>query len=1115
MPKDSAYRKAEKNIQTARESRAEELDLSWNYGRPESEKLSELPKELDQLTQLQTLNLSGNALSALPESLGQLRQLKTLNLSTNQLTALAKQIGQLTQLRTLSLSNNQLTTLPKAVGQLTQLETLNLSNNQLTALPEAIDQLTQLKSADFSKNQLTALPDAVGGLTQLQTLNLSNNQLTALPEALGQLTKLQLLDLSGNRLMALPSSLYQLRKLQSLNLHSSQLTALPWSLGGLTQLESLNLYGNQLAMLPEWFGILTRLRTLDVAGNNLRSLPNSFANLVGLENLYIGWDQEGGGNPLGHVPACVRHLNRLRELKLMRCHLNLLPDWIGELSSITGLWLSCNSLGALPASIGHLTSLTYLHLESNQLTELPATIGYLTRLDRLGLDENQLTEIPDTFLQIASLATLNLDGNPLNPELSAAYKEGIEAVKRYLRAKAEAQVVLNEAKLILIGEGEVGKSCLLGALRGDPWEDGRPTTHGIEIKPVKVTDTKTGTEITLNGWDFGGQRVYRPTHQLFFSAPAVYLVVWKPREGPQQGFVKDWIKLVKHREPDAKILVVATHGGPGSRQPDIDRQEIWDLFGKETVVDFLHVDSRPKPQNGANRTDERQGIRELKTAIASVAARLPEMGRTFPAHWQKAREALRKSNDAWLPLDRVFAICKETNVEDADVPLLLRICRRVGDLIYFEHDPALRDIVVLKPDWLATAISFVLDDEDTRLSRGLVTFQRLGQLWNNPLRGPALQYPLQLHLIFLRLMERFDISYRVAEPNNPDRSETSLIAQLVPDIRPDPVPGWGPTPSNGDAQQVQVCRIVDTAKNQSAAAEGLFYQLIVRLHKFSLGRTDYAKSVHWQRGLLLEDDTGARGFLEHLGNDVRITVRSPYPERFLSALTYEVKWLVESFWDGLRCEVTVPCLRQQNGRPCSGLFEVAKLIENKRRNREEQPCAICNEWQSIEQLLHNAPAARPNPIAELLGNSADMMRRLEAIRTQISAHEAHVIGRLDQVDVMGREIISKVENAYVFLMRTLLDEGKEGPRLFSFESLEGRGFFERPRWMSAKFRLTLWCEHSRLPVGRVSGEPDKGVYVIDLPNDWLVKAAPFLKLLSSTLSFTLPIAAALPKVVLP
>jgi GTPase SAR1 family protein len=140
---------------------------------------------------------------------------------------------------------------------------------------------------------------------------------------------------------------------------------------------------------------------------------------------------------------------------------------------------------------------------------------------------------------------------------------------QYLRAKAQAQITLNEAKLILIGEGEVGKSCLLGALREDEWLESRPTTHGIEIKPVIVTHPDRGTDILLNGWDFGGQPVYRSTHQLFFSAPAVYLVVWKPREGPQQGFVKEWITLIKHREPDAKVLVVATHGGPDSDNPTL------------------------------------------------------------------------------------------------------------------------------------------------------------------------------------------------------------------------------------------------------------------------------------------------------------------------------------------------------------------------------------------------------------------------------------------------------------------------------------------------------------------------------------------------------------------
>ena len=102
---------------------------------------------------------------------------------------------------------------------------------------------------------------------------------------------------------------------------------------------------------------------------------------------------------------------------------------------------------------------------------------------------------------------------------------------------------------------------------------------------------------------------------------------------------------------------------------------------------------------------------------------------------------------------------------------------------------------------------------------------------------------------------------------------------------------------------------MDAVHNKPATAEGLFYQLIVRLHKYSLGRADYANSVHWQRGLVLEDDTGARAFLEHTGEDVRITVRSPYPERFLSALTYEVKWLVGELLerDSLRSDCAVPC----------------------------------------------------------------------------------------------------------------------------------------------------------------------------------------------------------------
>ena len=131
-----------------------------------------------------------------------------------------------------------------------------------------------------------------------------------------------------------------------------------------------------------------------------------------------------------------------------------------------------------------------------------------------------------------------------------------------------------------------------------------------------------------------------------------------------------------------------------------------------------------------------------------------------------------------------------------------------------------------------------------------------------------------------------------------------------------------------------------------------------------------------------------------------------------------------------------------------------------------------------------------------------------------------MIGRFDQADAAadarGKALVSKVEAAYGELIRTLLDEAKEGPRLFSFEPVEP-GFFGRPKWISEKFRFTLWCEHSRQPLpalNKALGTPDEksGVYEVTVPRKWFAAAAPFLKTLGTTLSLVLPVAGAVAKV---
>ncbi|MEM9090866.1 MAG: COR domain-containing protein, partial [Cyanobacteria bacterium P01_F01_bin.53] len=686
-----------------------------------------------------------------------------------------------------------------------------------------------------------------------------------------------------------------------------------------------------------------------------------------------------------------------------------------------------------------------LSLTGSQISQIPEEIGSISTIEELDLYNNNLIEVPISLIRLKHLKRLSLRGNPLNPDVAAAHEQGIEAVMQYLRARTEGEVTLNEAKLILVGEGEVGKSCLLGALRGDEWVDGRPTTHGIEIKPVVIRALGSNTEIMLNGWDFGGQRVYRPTHQLFFSSSAVYLVVWKPREGPQQGFVKEWITLIKHREPDAKVLVVATHGGPGQRQPDIDRQELIDLFGNNTVAGFFHVDSKPHLE-----TQQRNGIAELREAIAHTAATVPGMGRLVPTKWQNIRELLEASDKTHLPYSEVIALCEAQGLEGFAAELFVRVSHTLGSLIHYHYDPILRDIVILQPDWLAKAISFVLDDETTRCRNGLVEFAHLTQLWSHPPFVGEVGYPKALHPVFLRLMERFDLSYKVVlDPASREESTTSLIAQLVPDNRPDQLPDWGEQPEEGDRQQVQICRIVDN-RGQSSNAEGLFYQLIVRLHKYSLGRTNYENSIHWQRGLMLDNDYNGRALLEHIGNDVKITVRAAYPERFLAYLTEEVKWLVESFWEGLNCNIMVSCIAPCGMEsPGQGLFEVQKLIESKKKNRPEFPCPIsgCDEWQNIDQLLFNAPLAQPPSQDIGLDQFRDVVKdELKVIRKDLITLDHRDQHRFQVLSQDQRALMSQIDQQFAYLMQMLTDEAKDGPRLFSFKPIDP-GFFDRPKWI--------------------------------------------------------------------
>jgi len=424
--------------------------------------------------------------------------------------------------------------------------------------------------------------------------------------------------------------------------------------------------------------------------------------------------------------------------------------------------------------------------------------------------------------------------------------------------------------------------------------------------------------------------------------------------------------------------------------------------------------------------------------------------------------------------------------------------------------------VVLKPDWLSVAIGFVLEDEPTIAANGLLPHRRLGDIWNSPYRHVTQRYPHNLQQMFLRLMERFELTYRVPELTGGE--PLSLVAQLVPADRPNLDDVWTKYRQT-DPELLHVCHIVERDTGRSVLPEGLIHRLIVLFHRHSLGRNDVTAAVHWGGGMVLQDRYGVRALLTLGPEGLSVRTRGLNPQAFLDHLVHDVREYIESFWKGLTTRVLIPCQDPCGlGSPGRGLFDLDKLYGRLERSRPDYPCPApgCDTDAEIVALLHGLDGRGrtfdhrlADVVRELLSGVID--ERLER-HTQrlLMAHETgnrRILTSIKHLDDDTKEAFSKADERLTVLMRGLDDAAADGPRLFSLEPLD------RSLWHPAvgarRMRLTLWCEHSRLPVHVLeSDRPTAGVYIVEIPREWWIKAAPVIKATSAVLRSLLPVSLA-------
>ena len=664
-------------------------------------------------------------------------------------------------------------------------------------------------------SKLTALSDpSADGLSDAEyrieeaarlgesSLDLSNLGLTSLPDSLWHLTHLEGLDISENRLFALPEAMGQFTNLRELLSYSNQLTSVPESLGKLTKLHTLNLFDNWLTVLPESFGRLKKLEYFDVTDNDLKELPTWVCDLSKLQ--YLGLSQ----NPLRTLPDCLGQLTRLKYLTASENALTLLPGSMRELIELEGLDIAGNEISALPELSRWPPRLRYLFASFNKLKSLPPSLREaLEALKVLDLNGNEGLGLPPEILGPVRYQRRWVF-SPFSITVHPPAVPPVAIVDYYFRASRERRP-LNEAKLILVGRGGVGKTCLIKRMLHDSFDKHEPETPGIEIQqwPVTLSD---GDKVRLHVWDFGGQEILHATHQFFLTERTLYLLVLSGREGNSTQDAEYWLQLIRSFGGDSCVIIALNKA---VQHPfDVNRGLLLEKY--PAIAGFVLTDC-----------EDASGIKELRSLILRETETLEHRKADFPADWFEIKERLAGMKENFITWDQYQEICRELGEQDAEEQRrLANFLHILGIALNYRDDPRLKETHVLNPRWVTEGIYSLLRAGQKQWRGGVLTKAELATVLDEQ------RYPKSRHEFLLHLMEKFQLCFRL-----PGKDERYLVPELLGENQP-------------NIRERLAAHGLDFRYQYEVLPEGLLPRFIVQTHAYS------QEGRRWRTGVILEHE---------------------------------------------------------------------------------------------------------------------------------------------------------------------------------------------------------------------------------------------------------------------
>ena len=742
---------------------------------------------------IQSLNLSNTRITSL-DGIQLPAGLQSLNLSGTQISNLDG-IQLPTELQSLNLLGTQISSL-EDIQLPAGLQSLNLSFTEISSL-DGIQLPTELQSLHLSGTQITNLED-IQLPAGLRSLDLSATQITNL-EDIQLPAGLQSLDLSGTQIIRLDGIQLPTR-LQSLDLHFTQIT----NLDGIqlpTELQSLNLFGTQI----------TRLDGIQLPAE-LQSLNLGHTQITRLDGIQLPAE-------LQSLELSSTQIASLEDIQLP-AGLQLLNLGHTQITRLDGVQLPAG-LQSLDLSATQITSLEDVQLP-HRFQSLNLSGLHLRQL----LSELLSLNIPFEFRLDPPypMHGILLEGTTLATQPISLFEQPRKLIESYYAAP---KVSINEAKVIFLGDGGVGKSYTIQRIHNDGLPGNYPTetTPGIDITDFPVRQPNYNFDIHF--WDFGGQEIMHAMHRCFLTSRTCYVVVICNRYQNLTGQARYWLNNVASFAKDSPVIL-AVNQWDNIQTRDLDYRRLQQEFPNLAKVVFYSA-----------KDSNQKEFQVLTNAIVDQARHLDSCGMEFPVTWAGIREkllSLAKENRNYISKDEYYQICQENKELSPEICVwLLEWFNDLGVCFSYhqnaEDKKELAEYKVLNPVWLTNAIYIIINCGPRRATNGIIHTQVILDLLQKPETSvlPGVTYTAQERNYVLEVMRKFQLSYAVSESQE-------FIPALCPDVTPKELhpTSW----RKHVAYELQYTYLPDS----------VIHQLMIRFyHCLNIGKI-------WRKGLRIDPD---------------------------------------------------------------------------------------------------------------------------------------------------------------------------------------------------------------------------------------------------------------------